>query len=63
MLAWHATIRDPQGRAALTAAYQQSERDGLDAGGLPCCGTITDRHRPWCRTGPRRYRTEGQQPV
>jgi hypothetical protein len=53
---WRATMCDPLGRAALTIAYQQAQRDGQDHGGLSCCGTTATWHRPWCETGPRRYR-------
>jgi hypothetical protein len=60
MLAWRATMRDPEGRAALTVAYQQAQVDGQDAGGLRCCGATAGWHRPWCRTGPRRYRAQGR---
>lgn len=50
------TLRDPEGRAALTMAYQQAQADGQAHGGQQCCGTAADWHRPWCETGPRRYR-------
>ena len=56
MRAWHATMRDPAGRASLTVAYQQAQRDGQERGGLRCCGTTSEWHRPWCRVGPRRHR-------
>ena len=58
LLAWHATMRDPERRAALYAAYQQAQLDGRDAGGQRCCGTTAGWHRPWCKTGPRRYRAQ-----
>lgn len=51
-----ATLSDPKGRAALTMAYQQAQADGQNHGGQQCCGTTADWHRPWCETGPRRYR-------
>lgn len=54
--ACRATLRDPLGRAALTLARQSAQRDGENHGGPRCCGTAESWHRPWCKTGPRRWR-------
>jgi hypothetical protein len=59
MREWQATLFDPAGRASLTVAYQQAWADGRERGGLACCGTTGELHRPWCGTGPRRYRNPG----
>lgn len=56
MREWRSTLRDPVGRAILETALRQAWKDGLEQGGLSCCGTISDWHRPWCHTGPRRHR-------
>ena len=58
MRAWRDTMRDPLKRACLTVAYQQAQVDGEDRGGMRCCGTVSEWHRPWCRTGPRHYRAQ-----
>lgn len=50
------TIRDAEGRASLTAAYQQAWFDGQARGGRSCCGTTSEAHRPWCEVGPWRWR-------
>jgi len=60
MREWRLTLRDPPGRAALTIAYQQAQQDGRNRGGRRCCGTTSGWHRPWCETGPRRYRKQEQ---
>ena len=51
-----ATLRDPEGHAALTFARQRAEADGRERGGQRCCGTTEAWHLPWCKTGPRRWR-------
>jgi hypothetical protein len=53
-----ATMRDPDGRAVLETACRQASVIGQQRGGQRCCGTTGELHRPWCRTGPRRYRAE-----
>jgi len=53
---WRATVRDPEGRAALTLAYQQEQAHGEACGGVRCCGTTDEVHNPWCGYGPRRSR-------
>jgi hypothetical protein len=54
--AWNDTMRDPEGRAALTIASQQAQAHGQDHGGTRCCGTTDAWHQPWCEMGPRRHR-------
>lgn len=38
-------------RHALQALMDAETREGIAAGGTPCCGTKSAWHRPWCYTG------------
>lgn len=56
---WTATMRDPEGRAALETVRQETQAADRERGGQRCCGTTKEWHRPWCKTGPRRFRETG----